>query len=93
MSNKDLVFRLYSSREARTLTNEAAHEIKRLEARVKLLQKKLWATLKDRRDRTDQEAGDARHDLEWAMAHKLDSHLPTIEEVQAAGPYELDKGT
>ena len=57
------------------------------EARCAMLQKKLWSVLKDHRDKTSCEALTAAQDLEWAIAQRLNSHLPTIDEVIAAGPY------
>lgn len=52
-----------------------------------MLQAKLWTVLKDHRDKTSGEALTAKQDLEWAIAQGLNSHLPTLEEVRAAGPY------
>lgn len=61
--------------------------IEALQARCAMLQAKLWSVLKDRRDNTCIAALTAKQDLEWAIAHGLNSHLPTLEEVQADGPY------
>ena len=51
------------------------------------LQRKLWTVLKERRDITEQNAITAARDLEEAIANGWDSHLPSLDEVQAAGPY------
>ncbi|MBA2125100.1 hypothetical protein DLM45_02520 [Hyphomicrobium methylovorum] len=61
--------------------------VEELEARNAMLQRKLWQVLKDRRDTTIQSASNAAYDLEWAIKEGLNSHLPTIEDVIANGPY------
>jgi hypothetical protein len=73
--------------EAADLIERQQKEIDELRERSTMLQSKLWTILKDRRDISNQSAENARHDLEWAIKEGLNSHLPTIEDVIAAGPY------
>lgn len=71
------------------VVSDAAQRISDLEKRCAMLQEKLWSVLKEQRDITDLAAGRAKQELEWAVSQGLHRHLPTVEEVQADGPYVL----
>lgn len=58
-------------------------------ARAEELQRQLWSVLKQRRDETRQAAIEAENALNDAVKRGLNSHLPTLDEVFAAGPYEV----
>jgi predicted nucleic acid-binding Zn-ribbon protein len=62
-------------------------ELEKARARTAMLQEKLWSVLKERRDDTSFAALTAKQDLDWAISESLNSHLPTLAEVQSAGPY------
>lgn len=55
------------------------------------LQRQLWSFVKARRDALHQAIHgyeEARELLQAMQDERLDSHLPTLDEVIAAGPYE-----